>query len=202
MTDSCNINCIILFLATASEPLDIGYVIGYPIGLSRDNLDKQKQLTVNSFKALLKRASSVNAGYMVYGNAVTSQKYPGTRSGHAGFMNAVSTFDNYPGRKSLADALDRVPGTLFRSGAKPEDSIVVIYANRQLSTDDANAIRKLGDQGFHVQLISIGDDIITKDDPILKSIGPINPVLNPNPDRENDIDAITKNLVKGKREKV
>ena len=140
---------------------------------------------------------------MIYGNAVMSRKYPGTQSGHTGFMNDISSFDYYPGRKSLSYALDRVPNALFQSDTNPKDSTVVIYATGKLSTDDESAIGKLRDQGYRVVLIGIGNEAIVEsfNNPVVGGSGVPDSnlvIINPDPYRGSDIDAIVKNIMKGK----
>ena len=136
-------------------------------------------------------------------------RYPGSQSGHIDFINEISSFGYYPGRKSLSSALDRVPtDPLFQPGTKPQDATVVIFltgGNKSPSAknDDEKAIRRLTDQGYRVVLIAVGDDVT----PMMESNNVIDPsdsrrqptivVTSPDPDRESYIDEMVKNIMKG-----
>ena len=144
-------------------------------------------------------------------------RYPESQSGHIDFINEISSFNYYPGRKSLSSALDQVStDPLFQPGTKPEDATVVIFltGGKSPSTkkDDENAIRKLTDQGYRVVLIAVGDDatpIMGNKDYNNDRVGSTDSqkqpttivVTNPHPDSESDIDGIVKSIMKGTVEK-
>lgn len=153
-----------IFVLVISDPVDIGFVIGYNVGNSREVVEKQKQLSVSSIKALQERTSpSLRAGFVTYSVDVNFN-LPLSNPQNA--IQELSRLSLTPGYGSLADALKIASGKLFQTGNNgntPTNKMLTIFVVGKVTEDVEKHVQNLRDHGVVIKAIGISKDVTKYD---------------------------------------